>query len=192
MAIEAQDGGFSTIYPVLREMEETGRVRRGHFALGMTSAQLAIPGAVDRLRSMRGADEDSPAVMLAATDPAQPYGALLEWPETRRSAGRPRRAVGASVVLVDGFPILFIDGGGRRVLTFLDETLDETAEPSALRLERALRGLVLGLTRFGKRRLSIEEIDGEKARSSGLAEAFLRAGFRAGYRGFEIERAPGP
>ena len=186
MAIEAQDGGFSAIYPVLREMEETGRVRRGHFALGMTSAQLAIPGAVDRLRSLRSTDNDSRAVLLSATDPAQPYGVLLEWPETRRKGGRPRRAVGAGVVLVDGFPALFIDRGGQRVLTFVDETTGE----GAMRFDRALRALVAGASRLGKKRLSIEEIDSEKARSSGLADAFVRAGFRAGYRGFEIDRLP--
>lgn len=184
MAIEAQDGGFSAIYPVLREMEDAGRVRRGHFALGMTSAQFAATGAVDRLRSLRSADKSSRANLLATTDPAQAYGVLLEWPETRRGVGRPRRAVGASVVLVDGLPALFIDGGGQRVLTFLDETTSEGAE----RLERGIRALVAGIARLGAKRLSIEEIDGEKARSSGLADAFGNAGFRMGYRGFEIDR----
>lgn len=187
MAIEAQEGGFSAIYPVLREMEETGRVRRGHFSLGMTSAQFAMPGAVDRLRSLRSADKSSSAVLLAATDPAQPYGVLLEWPETRRKSGRPRRAVGASIVLVDGLPAIFIDGGGQRVLTFLDETTEEGAE----RLMRALRALVAGVARLGIKRLSIETIDAEKARSSDLAEVFARAGFRAGYRGFEMDRPLG-
>jgi len=122
--------------------------------------------------------------LLAATDPAQPYGVLLDWPETRGRSGRPRRAVGASVVLADGLPALFIDGGGKRVLTFLDETTDV----GAMRLARALRALVAGIARLGTKRLSIEEIDGEKARSSGLAKAFLHAGFRAGYRGFEIDK----
>ena len=187
MTIEAQEGGFSAIYPVLREMEDAGRVRRGHFALGMTSAQFAAAGAVDRLRSLRSvdsADKGSRANLLAATDPAQPYGVLLEWPETRRQVGRPRRAVGANVVLVDGLPALFIDGGGQRVLTFPSETTEEGDE----RLARALRALVAGIARLGTKRLSIEEIDGEKARSSGLADAFGRAGFRMGYRGFEIDR----
>jgi len=184
MAIEAQEGGFSAIYPVLREMEETGRVRRGHFALGMTSAQLAVPGAVDRLRSLRNAEKDSSAVLLATTDPAQPYGVLIDWPQTRRQSGRPRRAVGASVVLVDGVPALFIDGGGKRVLTFLDETSEEGTQ----RIEWSLRALIAGMPRLGGKRLSIEEIDGEKARSSGLADVFVQAGFRVGYRGFEIDR----
>jgi ATP-dependent Lhr-like helicase len=187
MAIEKQEGGFSAIYPVLREMEEAGRVRRGHFVHGMTSAQFAMPGAVDRLRALRNADQGAKAVLLAATDPAQPYGVLLEWPETSGASGRPRRAVGASVVLVDGSPALFIDGGGKRVLTFLDEAM----EPGSMRLERALRALVAGIVRLGTKRLAIEEIDGEKARSSGLAEALVDAGFRLAYRGFEIDRPPG-
>jgi len=81
-------------------------------------------------------------------------------------------------------PALFIDGGGQRVLTFSNETTEEGDQ----RLERALRALVAGIGRLGTKRLSIEEIDGEKARSSGLADAFGRAGFRMGYRGFEIDR----
>ncbi len=190
MAIEAQAGGFSSIYPVLREMEEMGRVRRGHFALGLTSAQLAVPGAVDRLRALRKVGADDRAVLLAATDPAQPYGALLDWPEGRPGTGRPRRAVGASVVLVDGMLGLFIDGGGRRVLSFCDETADAGASP----LDRALRSLVGGVARLGRSGrggtgpLRVEEIDGEPARSSRLAEAFVRAGFRTGYRGLELDR----
>jgi ATP-dependent Lhr-like helicase len=190
MAIEAQAGGFSSIYPVLREMEEAGRVRRGHFALGLTSAQLAVPGAVDRLRALRKVSADDRAVLLAATDPAQPYGALLDWPESRPGQGRPRRAVGAFVVLVDGTLCLFVDGGGRRVLCFCDETTDAGHS----QLERALRGLANGVGRLGrlgpigKGQLRVEEIDGEKARSSRLADAFVRAGFRAGYRGLELDR----
>lgn len=184
MAIEAQAGGFSSIYPVLREMEEMGRVRRGHFALGTTSAQLAIPGAVDRLRALRTVAGDEPAVLLAATDPAQPYGGLLDWPESRSGAGRPRRAVGAAVVIVDGRLALFIDRGGARVLSFIDETSDSGAS----QIERALRRLSTGVSRLGLRRLRIEEIDGAKARSSRLAAAFVAAGFRAGYRGLEIDR----
>lgn len=184
MAIEAQAGGFSSIYPVLREMEEAGRVRRGHFSLGLTSAQLAVPGAVDRLRGLRKVGAEDSGVLLAATDPAQPYGALLDWPETRSGQGRPRRAVGAAVVLVDGLLCLFIDGGGGRVLTFCDETTDSGAS----RLERALRSLARGVGRLGKAQLRVEEIDGEKARSSRLSDAFVRAGFRAGYRGLELDR----
>jgi ATP-dependent Lhr-like helicase len=187
MAIETQEGGFSAIYPVLREMEETGGVRRGHFVHGLMSAQFALSGAVDRLRALRSQARGGRAVLLSATDPAQPYGVLVDWPETRLRSGRPRRALGASVVLVDGAPALFIDGGGQRVLTFLDETTEEGAD----RLAHALGALAAGLERLGKKRLSIEEIDGERARSSGLANRFVQAGFRAGYRGFEMDRVLG-
>ena len=229
MAVENQSGGFAAIYPVLREMEETGRIRRGYFVEGMTSAQLAVPGAVDRLRSLRDAPmpERRPrAVLLAATDPAQPYGTQLPWPapiarsrasqgadaleadvevegeaeaegsdgageigasRKRVGSGRPRRAVGCHVVLVDGRPVLFLDRGGARVRSF-EEAADAAA---AERLDRALGALVRGLGLLGRSRLSVEEIDGEKARGSALAGAFVRAGFRLGYRGLEIDRASG-
>lgn len=189
MGIETQVGGFSAIYPVLREMEETGRIRRGHFVEGMTSAQLAVPGAVDRLRSLRERPPAPNAVLLSAADPAQPYGVQLAWPATRGSdegkTGKPRRAIGTHVVLVDGRPTLFVDKAGARIASFEDEP-DAGA---AKRLDRAIRALAQNLARLGRKRLSVEEIDGQKARSSPLAVAFVRAGFRAGYRGFEIDRS---
>ena len=112
-AIEQIPGGFSTIYPVLRRMEETGRVRRGYFVAGLGAAQFAQPGAIDLLRAAREEPETPLAVTLAATDPANPYGALLPWPEwsvrrqpTRSTAtgAQPRasRSAGARVILVDG------------------------------------------------------------------------------------------
>jgi len=188
MGVESQVGGFGAIYPVLREMEEIGRIRRGYFVEGMTSAQLAVPGAVDRLRSLRDRTPASKAVLLSATDPAQPYGVQLPWPAVRKPArgksGKPRRAIGAHVILVDGRPSLFIDKAGSRVSSFEDESNEVGAE----RLDRAIRALARGVGRIGRKRLSIEQIDGENARSSALAEAFVRAGFRAGYRGFEMDR----
>jgi ATP-dependent Lhr-like helicase len=188
MGLENQAGGFGAVYPVLREMEETGRIRRGHFVEGMTSAQLAVPGAVDRMRSLRDRPLNPQAVLLAATDPAQPYGIQLPWPESRKQASKPRRALGCYVILVDGVPSLFIDKGGERVLCFEDES----QQSGAIRLERGLRVLVRGVVRMGRNRLSVETIDGERARGSGLVDAFVRAGFRAGYRGLEIDRpAPG-
>ena len=152
----------------------------------MTSAQLAVTGAVDRLRGLRGREGELRAVLLAATDPAQPYGALLAWPPPRGS-GRPRRAVGAAVVLVDGAPVLFVDGGGRRLLGFEDAA----EEAGASRLEAALRCLARDFPRLGLRRLGVEELDGEPVRGSSAAALFARAGFRAGYRGFEVDRPSG-
>jgi len=184
MSNETQPGGFGAVYPMLREMEETGRIRRGLFVEGMSSAQFAAPGAVDRLRAMRVTSDKPIGVLLAATDPAQPYGSMLDWPSTRRGQGRPRRAVGAWVVLVDGRPVFFVDGGGQRVLCFDDEERDE----GRMRIEAALRSWIAGVGRIGRGRLALEEIDGERARSSALAPFFVRSGFRAGYRGLELDR----
>ncbi len=181
LAIEAQLGGFGAIYPVLREMEETGRIRRGHFVEGGTSAQLAVPGAVDRLRALRETPPESRGVLLAATDPAQPYGTQLPWPKTR--GGKPRRAVGAYVVLVDGFATLFIDRGGERVLTFEAPGMADWSQ----RIEQGLRTFARSLSRLGKSRVEVQEVDTEKPRASAWAERFTRAGFRTGYRGFEAE-----
>ena len=182
MGLETQTGGFGAIYPVLREMEELGRIRRGHFVAGMNGAQLAVPGAVDRLRSLRTLPDEPRAVFLAALDPAQPYGLQLPWPAVRNEAGKPRRAVGAGVVLVDGTPGLFIDGGGERILTFEDQ--------SELRLVSALRVLGASIDRMGLKRLDVRELDGESARGSELGPIFTEAGFRSGYRGFEMDRRP--
>lgn len=192
MGIESQAGGFGAIYPVLREMEETGRIRRGHFVEGMTSAQLAAPGAVDRMRALRERPEKPEAVLLATTDPAQPYGVQLSWPATRLDSGKPRRAVGAYIVLVDGRPCLFVDRGGERILCFETDLGDGgdavNASDAEIRIARAARCLTRSLGRMGKSRISVEEIDGERARRSSLFDMFTSAGFRAGYRGLEVDR----
>jgi len=176
---EREPGGFGTIYPVLRALEEAGRVRRGHFSADVSSAQFALPGAVDRLRAAR--ERDGEARLLASLDPAQPYGAALPWPAAR--AGRPRRAVGTSVVLVDGRAVLFVERGGRQLIAF---DAEEEARLAAL---RALAG---GVARLGVRRLAVLRIDGEPALRSRFAPLLARAGFRASDRGFEVDRMPLP
>ena len=107
---EGIPGGFAGVYPVLRAMEEAGRIRRGYFVAGLGGAQFALPGAVDRLRAFRdGEAEGQPgAVVLAATDPANPYGVALGWP-----AKGPQRAAGAFVVLVGGLASLYVERGGK-------------------------------------------------------------------------------
>ena len=185
MQHESIAGGFGAVYPVLRELEERGQVRRGHFVHGMTSAQFAVRGAVDRLRGHRGGEAELATALLAATDPAQPYGFQLDWPDVPRGSGKPRRAVGAAVLIVDGRPSLFIDGGGSRVLCFDDEA----TPPGEARIEAAARKLAAQAARFGRGGLRIDEIDGERARQSTLAPLFVRAGFRAGYRGLEVDAA---
>src|SRR5690606_18452823 len=108
--VEAIPGGFSAVYPVLRAMEESGKLRRGHFVEGLTGAQFAFAGAVDQLRAVRApaaragegaCAEAPPALVLAATDPANPFGVLLPWPPSRVPEARPRRAAGAAGVPVE-------------------------------------------------------------------------------------------
>ena len=122
VAGEAVDGGFSAVYPVLRALEEAGRIRRGYFVDGLGAAQFALPGAVDRLRAMRDqpgelAGEHGRVVhLLAAADPANPYGSALAWPRRSEADRRPfQRAAGAYVVLVDGAAVLYLDRGGSSI-----------------------------------------------------------------------------
>jgi ATP-dependent helicase Lhr and Lhr-like helicase len=175
-------GGFGAVYPVLRAMEEAGKLRRGHFVDGLDGAQFAFAGAVDQLRTVRSASGAPDARLLAASDPANPYGALLPWPSLRDpAAGRPRRAAGAVLVLVDGAPALFLERSLRHALSFA--ALGE-GEPAALAAE-ALRGLFADRRRRGVR---IERIDGAEALASPLRAAFVRAGFRAEYKGLVLDR----
>jgi ATP-dependent helicase Lhr and Lhr-like helicase len=107
---EGVPGGFAGIYPVLRAMEESGRIRRGYFVAGLGGAQFALPGAVDRLRSVRdsAAGDGSSVLILAATDPANAYGLILPWP-----VKGPQRVAGAWVVLVDLLASLYVERGGK-------------------------------------------------------------------------------
>jgi len=142
-AVAAEDvpGGFSAVYPVLKAMEESGRARRGYFVEGLGGAQFALPGAVDRLRAVResGLDQDAAAaVALAATDPANPFGAALPWPPPGEqpsggtSRHTPRRAAGAYVVLRDGRLVLFAERGGRSLVTFTTDDEDLAAAAASL------------------------------------------------------------
>lgn len=120
---EGVSGGFVGVYPVLRAMEEAGRIRRGYFVSGLGGAQFALPGAVDRLRSHR--DADGVALVLAATDPANAYGLSLPWP-----VKGPQRAAGAYVVLVAGEASLYLERGGRGLVAL--RPFDGTWEDAAL------------------------------------------------------------
>jgi ATP-dependent Lhr-like helicase len=180
LVAEEVAGGFGGIYPVLRAMEEAGKLRRGHFVEGLGSAQFAFAGAVDQLRAARALPGGSAAWVLAASDPANPYGTVLAWPATRlESAGRPRRVAGAAVALVEGVPALFLERSGRHVLTFSEDP------ESLLRAAQALRGLFVDRRR---RALRIERIDGEPALSSPLRAPFELAGFRSEYKGLALDR----
>jgi ATP-dependent Lhr-like helicase len=115
---EEAPGGYQPIYRVLREMEERGRVRRGHFVEGLAGSQFALPGAVERLREARGDDAGDPIQALLAVDPANPYGALLPWPVMDERRARPRRVPGAWVIFYRGELAAFLEKGGRSLLTF--------------------------------------------------------------------------
>jgi ATP-dependent Lhr-like helicase len=184
---EGVEGGFAAVYGVLKAMEETGAVRRGYFVAGLGAAQFALPGAVDRLRSARQDELDDTArppahpVVLAAADPANPFGAALPWPETAASVangkrGRPARVAGAHVVLLHGEPAVFVERGGRRIITF------PVASTSSLWVD----GLV-SLVKEGRvSRLVVQQIDGEPATSSPHAALLRAAGFADGYRGLTL------
>jgi ATP-dependent Lhr-like helicase len=183
---EELPGGFGPLYKVLKEMEDTGRVRRGYFVEGLSGAQFSHPGAVDRLRSARpdAEERDRPVsadeiVILAVVDPANPYGALLPWPDPARpEQARPRRVPGAWVLLARGRPVLYVAPRGRRIVTFPTTIRDEEGS-----LEAALAAL-RRLPRTGRRSLLvIERVDGVPAPESDLLAAFREAGYGPDYRG---------
>jgi ATP-dependent Lhr-like helicase len=174
---EGVAGGFAGIYPVLRLLEERGRARRGYFVAGLGGAQFALPGVVDRLRSARPDSAGAGAVaVLAATDPAQPYGAALAWPD---SSGRPARAAGALVVLRAGEPLCFVDRGGTALWSFpAGSDRDAISAAAAALAERVKGGRV--------RQQEIRTVDGQPTRTSDWAEALRAAGFVDGYRGLVL------
>ncbi|MFE8033612.1 Lhr family helicase [Thiohalocapsa marina] len=198
VAADGLPGGFSTLYRVLKQMEESGRVRRGHFVEGLSGAQFALPGAVERLRAARleeapvdGFGEEQVCV-LSAADPANPYGSLLPWPRSgaepgagdRAGNGRsarqpPKRVAAASVVLVAGWPVFYVGAGGRQLLSFPD-AFDDRQEAGQRTLALALAALQR-LPTGGRKRLLIQHIDGLPALESPLREAFLGAGFELDY-----------
>jgi len=185
--VEAIPGGMSGVYPVLRAMEESGKVRRGHFVEELAGAQFAFAGAVDQLRAERSA-EAAPGIAVAAVDPVNPYGSILPWPELNSATGRARRATGAQVVVVDGWPVFFLDRAGARVQTF---ALPAAADARDLHTRAAL---CLAAMRPGNRRraLRIDVIDDDPAPISPLRDVFLSVGFRAEYKSLVFDRYAPP
>ncbi|WP_433468185.1 Lhr family helicase [Spirillospora sp. CA-128828] len=196
VAAERTPGGFSAVYPVLRAFEETGRCRRGYFVEGLGAAQFALPGAVDRLRALRPAPATVPddisalweaprkpdvrALVLAAADPANPYGAALPWPERDdevASGHKPGRKAGALVVLVEGRLVLYVERGGRTLLTWDDDS--DVLRPAVDALALAVREGALG-------KLTVERADGAAINDSPLAAALEAAGFHPTPRGLRL------
>jgi ATP-dependent Lhr-like helicase len=176
-------GGFSAVYGVLRAMEESGRTRRGYFVEGLGGAQFAVPGAVDRLRAVRTPDvagEDAGVRVLAATDPANPFGAALDWPApTHDGRHLPKRVAGAHVVLVAGALVAYLERGGRSLVTF---TIDDEL------LAVAADGLGVLVDAGRVDRLTIQRIDGEAPADQTLVDHLRAAGFADHPRGL-VRRA---
>ncbi|MCW2766199.1 MAG: dependent helicase, Lhr family [Nocardioides sp.] len=203
---ERVPGGFAAVYKVLSAFEDSGRCRRGYFVSGLGAAQFGTAGAIDRLRTFSEVPQDAKptAVALAATDPANPYGAALPWPERMVSTSstsergsttepgatddgspsspghRPGRKAGALVVLVDGNLILYVERGGRTLLTWSDDV--DLLTPAVESLAEAARRGSLG-------RLTVEKADGEKLLGGGatpLRQALQSAGFVSTPRGLRF------
>ena len=174
-------GGFSAVYGVLKVLEERGQIRRGYFVDGLGAAQFAVPGAVDRLRSARETpdpgfrpDDVPDPIVLASTDPAQPYGAALDWPDT---PGRPARSASSLVVLRAGRPLVWFDRRGHHLATF-PSALDDTSWSGAL----------ISLVHDGRMKsVEIRKVNGDglmgAAVPAGLVELLRAGGFADGYRG---------
>jgi ATP-dependent Lhr-like helicase len=210
VATDNLPGGFSAIYPVLKTMEEKGRIRRGYFVAGLGATQFALPGALDLLRSLRhpvprpaqsaasrsdagnddedALNDDAEVLVLAATDPANPYGSTLRWPavpgsDDRRAGRGPTRSIGPSVVLVDGSLAAYLGRGDRQLFVWLPEV-----EPELSRVGKSVARALIARARSGgdsPRGMLIEQIDGEPPERHPLAPFLARAGFLAGALGFQ-------
>jgi ATP-dependent Lhr-like helicase len=183
VAGERIPGGFSSLYPVLKAMEEAGHIRRGYFIAGRGAAQFANPGALERLRQFTHPADEPGVVMLAATDPANPYGSALPWPE-RKDNRQVGRFAGAQVILVDGTLAAYFSKSERSLLTFFDPNAPG-AQRQAEGVVRALSGLVSSGLR---RALLITQVDGLNPAESALASALRHGGFRAGTHGWQRRR----
>jgi ATP-dependent Lhr-like helicase len=207
VASESVTGGFTAVYEVLKAMEGAGRIRRGYFVSGLGAAQFAMPAALDLLRSMHDLPESPRTAVLAATDPANPYGAIIKWPELPTTyaaegavheprlpahevaptvdAGRgPTRSVGALVVMVDGLAAAYLRRGERELLLFLPEAEPRRSQVGR-EVARALIGLAMGRAE-GRRGMLIGEINGELATSHSAARLFVEEGFVATALGLQL------
>jgi ATP-dependent helicase Lhr and Lhr-like helicase len=175
---EGVPGGFASVYAELGNLELLGTARRGYFVEGLGGAQFALPGAVERLRSLP--EDDGSFLLLAATDPANPYGASLPWPKPP-SGRRPARTPGAHVLLRDGAPVLYVERGGKGIVRLVELDAEELAAAVAALADAVVSG------RLPK--LAIEKLDGEPVIGSGSEETLLGAGFSRGPRKLTLAAA---
>jgi ATP-dependent Lhr-like helicase len=183
VASEGVEGGFSAVYPILRMLEEAGRIRRGYFVDGLGAAQFALAGALERLRAVREparAIAERETYLLAAADPANPYGAAIPWPRRGEDDRRPlQRAAGAYVAVVDGQAAIYLERGGGTV-----QTLPPSDDPDVA--DAALRTLHALVDDRRIRELVITKVDGMPVAESAFHERLVAVGFVAGYRGLVL------
>jgi len=181
---EQLPGGWSSIYDVLKAMEDAGRVRRGYFVAGLGAAQFAIPGADDRLRALRDASSEPVSLVLASTDPANPYGAAIPWPE-REGTQKAQRSVGTYVILHDGALVAWLAKNESSLLTFLP-----AEDPDRTNGARAIADALSNLVERGIRKtFLVSEVDGATVDQSMLVPFLRAAGFIAGARGYLKKRS---
>ena len=180
-AAESIPGGFSAVYPIFKAMEEAGRVRRGYFVSGLGATQFATAGALDLVRSFRDEPEEPETVMLAATDPANPYGSLLKWP-----AQGLLRVAGASVILVNGALACYIGRGVKQLTVFLPDE-----EPSRSMVAKQIARALASIVESGARRaMLIADVNDEPVARSPIASFLAEAGFTPTAMGYQ-RRASG-
>ncbi len=192
VAAEGVEGGFSAVYRVLSAFEDSGQARRGYVVEGLGAAQFAMDGAVDRLRASATAAEREAggtprqALVLAAADPANAYGAALPWPEPPSGAGhKPGRKAGAMVVLVDGELAMYMERGGKTLLAWPSTTPDDPSTPDP-RLEGAAHALAGSAAGGSLGTVTVERVNGEPALTSPVGTYLENAGFHATPRGLRL------
>jgi ATP-dependent Lhr-like helicase len=194
MTVETVTGGFSAVYDVLKALEDAGRVRRGYFVAGLGATQFARPAAIELLRSLRDPPPVARTSVVAATDPANPYGTILKWPSvgpTGAESAPPSvatRSAGALVILVDGNAAAYLRRGERELLLFPRES-----EPSRTVVTREVARTLKGLAKArppGQRGMLIEAFDGEPAVTHPATRVFTQEGFVAGALGLQILPEP--
>ncbi len=184
-------GGFSAIYDVMKAMEESGKIRRGYFAADLGATQFAMPAAVDLLRSLRSEPDPgkSEMVQLAATDPANPYGALMRWPTAPDAGSSLTRSVGARVILCNGSLVAYLRRGNPNLQAFLPDE-----EPQRSQTARSLAEFMvakvqeLGADPSSRAGMLIATINGVNIAEHWMARTLLDAGFQAGAMGFNVRR----
>jgi ATP-dependent helicase Lhr and Lhr-like helicase len=167
---EGIPGGFAGLYGELSNLETLGTARRGYFVEGLGGAQFALPAAIERVRTMR-TDEPAGALVLAATDPANPFGATLPWPKREDESGRrASRVPGAYVVSLDAEPVLYVERGAKGLVPLRPVEADW--------LRAALEALAEAVRHGRVPRLGIERFDGEPVVGSETGELLIELGFR--------------